>query len=220
MPKPLCTYQFLGSMAREEINRLAPDCLIIPCIHYDNEQIVWDQEGEGVGRVPWRCGYILPPDDVSTRALVPILDAAMARWQAHCDLGLTSRATYVVCREPHPVYRGSNSAILVMKAAENGGATDRCSTKHLGAVPQQDGERPDEVLGTHKDVPGLNSIGARRENSLSPARSSLGWACRILHNLLVRLKQAEVARKVFRTPILVVVPHGIELGINDIIVAD
>jgi len=35
MPKPLCTYQFLGSMAREEINRLAPDCLIIPCIHYD-----------------------------------------------------------------------------------------------------------------------------------------------------------------------------------------
>jgi hypothetical protein len=93
MPKPLCTYRFLESLAREEINRLMPDCLIIPCIHHDDEQIVWDQEREGVGRVPWRCGYILPPGDASTRALVLILDAVMARWQARCDLGLTSQVT-------------------------------------------------------------------------------------------------------------------------------
>jgi hypothetical protein len=92
MPKPLCTYRFLKSLAREEINRLVPECLIIPCIHHD-EQIVWDQEREGVGRVPWRCGYILPPGDPSTRALLPILDAAMARWQARCDLGLSSQVT-------------------------------------------------------------------------------------------------------------------------------
>jgi hypothetical protein len=93
MPKPLCTYRFLESLAREEINRLVPDCLIIPCIHHDDEQIVWDQEREGVGRVPWRCGYILLPGDASTGPLMPILDAAMARWQARCDLRLTSQAT-------------------------------------------------------------------------------------------------------------------------------
>ena len=94
MRKPLCTYRFLESLAREEINRLVPDCLIIPCIHHDDEQIVWDQESEGVGRVAWRCGYILPPGGgASTRVLMPILDAAMARWQARCDLGLTSQVT-------------------------------------------------------------------------------------------------------------------------------
>ena len=81
----------LSAMAAELVRRQVT--VIVAMNHHDNEQIVWDQEREGVGRVPWRCGYILPPDDASTRALVPILDAAMARWQAHCDLGLTSHAT-------------------------------------------------------------------------------------------------------------------------------
>jgi hypothetical protein len=90
MPKLLSPWWRLQAKAQAEVARLAPDCWIIPCVEHDDDRVVWDDECEGLGRVSWRCRYILPPTDKTVRALVPILNDAMARWQACYDLCLTS----------------------------------------------------------------------------------------------------------------------------------
>jgi hypothetical protein len=87
--KPVKPLWFLQGLVDMEAARLASDCLITPRIQYCDEQIAWDQECEGVGRTPWSWGYFLSPDSPSAKALVPILNAATARWQDKYDLGLT-----------------------------------------------------------------------------------------------------------------------------------
>jgi hypothetical protein len=72
-----------------EVARIAPDRAIVPRVQHDDDQIIWDQACESIGRVPWKCGYILPQDDPSARAIVPIFNAAIVPWQTRYDLGLT-----------------------------------------------------------------------------------------------------------------------------------
>ena len=90
MPKPkqLCPWWRLQVIAEAEVARLAPYSLIIPCVQHNDDEIVWDDECEGVGRVPWRCHYLVPPGNPE-RALVSILNRAMAPWQSRYDLGVT-----------------------------------------------------------------------------------------------------------------------------------
>ena len=57
-------------------------------MHHCDDEVAWDDECD-VGRVQWRCGFILPRDDATALALVPILRDAMARLQGRHDLGLT-----------------------------------------------------------------------------------------------------------------------------------
>jgi hypothetical protein len=56
---------------------------------YDDEKIQRHEDCPGVGRVRWYVRYVLPAADSSARALKPILDAAMVRWQQRYDLGVT-----------------------------------------------------------------------------------------------------------------------------------
>src|SRR5262249_49401559 len=88
MPKPLQARWFLQRLADSEVERIAPDSQIIPIIQYDDAEIEWDTNC-GVGRVGWRCGYLLPPDNPSALALVPMLKATMAPLQHRYDLGVT-----------------------------------------------------------------------------------------------------------------------------------
>lgn len=89
MPKPLCPWWRLQAIAEAEVERLAAHCRIVPCVEHDDDEVVWGDECKGVGRVAWRCGYILPSDDLTARTLVPRLNEAMRPWQARYDLGLT-----------------------------------------------------------------------------------------------------------------------------------
>jgi hypothetical protein len=89
MPKPIKPQWFLQQLVEMEVARLAPDWPITPVVQYDETEILWDEECEGVGRVQWFCGYLLPPDNPSARAFVSSFNAAMARWRAKYDLGLT-----------------------------------------------------------------------------------------------------------------------------------
>ena len=89
MPKPIRAHWFLQALANNAVSHIAPDIAIIPVVEHDDEQIVWGEECEDVGRVAWHCGYILPSDDPALRALLPIFNTAMAPWQERYDLGLT-----------------------------------------------------------------------------------------------------------------------------------
>jgi len=89
MLKKLCPEWRLQQLADAEVARLAPHRRIIACVQHFSDEVTWDEECEDLGRAPWFCGYILPPDDPSARELVPILNRMMARWQARYDLGLT-----------------------------------------------------------------------------------------------------------------------------------
>jgi type I restriction-modification system DNA methylase subunit len=55
----------------------------------DDEKIQRHEDCPGVGRVRWYVRHVLPAADSSARALKPILDAAMVRWQQRYDLGVT-----------------------------------------------------------------------------------------------------------------------------------
>lgn len=88
MQKPLCPWWQLQAIADAEVARLAPDSSIVPCVQHNDDEIVWDDECEGLGRASWRCDYFVPPGDPA-RTLVPILNSAIAPWQARYDLGLT-----------------------------------------------------------------------------------------------------------------------------------
>jgi hypothetical protein len=72
-----------------EVRRLAPDAAVTPVVMYDDEKIQRHEDCPGVGRVRWYVRYVLPAADSSARALKPILDAAMVRWQQRYDLGVT-----------------------------------------------------------------------------------------------------------------------------------
>jgi len=96
MPKPLFAEWHLQAIANAEVARLAPECRIIPCVQPETDQIVWDDQCKGVGRATWYCGYILPPDDPSARALVPTLDATRAKWQERYDLDTPAMVRLVV----------------------------------------------------------------------------------------------------------------------------
>ncbi len=91
MSKPLRPHWRIQVLADAEVVRLAPDRRIVPSVWNDDEEIVWDADCEGVGRAPWYCWFFLPKDDPTAAPLVPILNAAMARWQAKYDLGVTRR---------------------------------------------------------------------------------------------------------------------------------
>jgi hypothetical protein len=90
MPKPLRPHWFLQDKVDQEVARVAPHLPITPVVQNDDEQIIWDEECDGLGRVSWTCGYFIPPDHPA-RALVPMLDAAVAPLQKLYDLGLTCR---------------------------------------------------------------------------------------------------------------------------------
>jgi hypothetical protein len=87
--KRMCPRWELQSLADAEVSRLAPGASIVAVVHHRDDEIVWDAECEGVGRVPWSVGYFVLPDDHATRALIPMLNAAMTRWQNLFDLGVT-----------------------------------------------------------------------------------------------------------------------------------
>ncbi len=90
MLKKFRPHWFLHTVAKMEVERLAPGSGIIACIQYDDSEIVWDDECIGLGTVAWHCGYLLPDNDVKTRELLPMLKNAMIPWQSRYDLGLTS----------------------------------------------------------------------------------------------------------------------------------
>jgi hypothetical protein len=89
MSKVLGKDWFLQAAIDTEVKRLAPGLAITIVVQHNTDQIVWDEECEGLGRVPWYPGYLLPPDDPSVRALVPIFNAAIAPLQQRFDLGVT-----------------------------------------------------------------------------------------------------------------------------------
>jgi hypothetical protein len=79
----------LQEIADAEVERVAPGRRIIACVQHFSDSVSWDEDCEEVGRAPWFCGYILPPDDPSAREVISILNRVMAPWQARYDLGLT-----------------------------------------------------------------------------------------------------------------------------------
>jgi hypothetical protein len=90
MQKHLRALWELQAIADVETCRLAPNLPIVPCIQWDDEAIVWDEECEGLGRVPWYCGFLVPVSHPA-RALLPKLNGTMAAWQARYELALTCR---------------------------------------------------------------------------------------------------------------------------------
>lgn len=90
MQKRLRAYWELQAIVQAEVNRLLPNGVIVPCIQWDDEAIIWDEECKGVGRVDWRCNYFVPAGHPE-RAFLPMLNAAMAAWQKRYDLALTCR---------------------------------------------------------------------------------------------------------------------------------
>jgi hypothetical protein len=88
MQKPLRPHWLLQAQINEKVEALAPGLPIVPIVQNDDDQIVWDEECKGVGRSPWTVGYFIPLGHPA-RALVPILDAAIAPLQARFDLGVT-----------------------------------------------------------------------------------------------------------------------------------
>jgi hypothetical protein len=89
MSKPMQPRWFLQAIANEEVCRLAPDAPIAPIVREVHDEIVWDEECDGLGRAPWRVDYFVMPGDPA-RALIPMLTAAMAPWRAKFDLGIVS----------------------------------------------------------------------------------------------------------------------------------
>jgi len=89
MPKPLCTHWFLQQIADRVVAEMAPGFIIVPVVQHHDEEIVWDEDCKGVGRVPWFCGYFISPEDGAARALVTRLNAALAPYQALYDLGVS-----------------------------------------------------------------------------------------------------------------------------------
>ena len=94
---PLVKCQLLASAfyeaLRHELRQAdAPDAAVTPVVMYDDEKIQRHEDCPGVGRVRWYVRYVLPAADSSARALKPILDAAMVRWQQRYDLGVNCEA--------------------------------------------------------------------------------------------------------------------------------
>jgi hypothetical protein len=87
-PKVRRPHWFLQQLVSAEVERLAPGLPIVPVVQAYEEQIVWDQECEGIGRAPWFCGYFIPLDHPA-RALKPVLDAAIVPLQTRYDLGVS-----------------------------------------------------------------------------------------------------------------------------------
>ena len=90
--KQIQPYWYLQQLVDAEVRRLAPDAAVTPVVMYDDEKIQRHEDCPGVGRVRWYVRYVLPAADSSARALKPILDAAMVRWQQRYDLGVTCEA--------------------------------------------------------------------------------------------------------------------------------
>jgi hypothetical protein len=89
MPKPICTHWFLQKIADMVVQDVAPGLPIIAVVKHDDDKIIWDDECKGLGRAPWYCGYFISPEHEYARALVPQLNAEIARYQKLYDLGLT-----------------------------------------------------------------------------------------------------------------------------------
>lgn len=89
MQKPLFPWWRLQAIVNAEVQRIAPNSRIIASVQHIDDAIAWDDECEGLGRVPWFCDYIVLSDDPASRAIIPTLNAAMAHWQSHYDLGVT-----------------------------------------------------------------------------------------------------------------------------------
>jgi hypothetical protein len=85
--KPIKPYWFLQQLVDASVGHLARDCQVTPVVMYDDDQIEWDRERDGIGRVRWYVSYIWPNE--STRELKPIFDAAVSPWRRRYDLGLT-----------------------------------------------------------------------------------------------------------------------------------
>jgi hypothetical protein len=88
MQKPLVPQWLLQAQVNEQVKALAPDLPIVPVVRIDSDQIVRDEECDDLCRGPWIVGYFIPPDHPA-RALVPMLNAAIAPLQALFDLGVT-----------------------------------------------------------------------------------------------------------------------------------
>ncbi|MFN3657145.1 MAG: hypothetical protein ACK4UO_07815 [Pseudolabrys sp.] len=89
MEKPILPHWRLQQIVRFEVERLAPNLPIVPVVMHDDKQIAWDEECPGLGHAPWKCKYFIPPGNAA-RAIVHLLNEAIAQWQARYDLGVTS----------------------------------------------------------------------------------------------------------------------------------
>jgi hypothetical protein len=111
MQKRLRALWELQAIANAEIGKLAPDLPIVPFIQWDDEAIVWDEECQGLGRVPWRCCFFVPVGHPA-RILLPKLNGMMAAWQARYELALTCRLSGGDAKhDPNPHYELTNEWI-------------------------------------------------------------------------------------------------------------
>jgi hypothetical protein len=88
MSKSIEAHWFLQHVVDEIVRRLAPGLSIAPIVRFRQDQISWDEECRGVGRVAWRVDFFTAPEDQPARALIPALVSAMAPYQAIYDLGV------------------------------------------------------------------------------------------------------------------------------------
>jgi hypothetical protein len=73
----------------EIIGRLARDFHIVPVVQYRDEEISWDQECRGFGRVQWDVAYIVPLGDRTASDLIPSFNIEIDRLRDRFDLGVT-----------------------------------------------------------------------------------------------------------------------------------
>jgi hypothetical protein len=76
-------------MIDELINRLAPGFRGVAVVEYNGEEIAWDEECRGFGRVQWYVCYLASPRDRVAQELMSWFKEEFDRLRSLYDLGVT-----------------------------------------------------------------------------------------------------------------------------------
>jgi hypothetical protein len=89
MQKPIRPRWILQALVDAERERIAPGQPIAVTVSPVDEKIERIEDCPGVGYAPWRCTYVVPPDEAHALSLVPVIDEAVGRWREMLFVGVT-----------------------------------------------------------------------------------------------------------------------------------
>ena len=84
--KPLWQIQEMLALT---VATLAPGSGLIPAVEYEDSEVRWDEECQGLGRAVWTYGFIVP-NGMPPNSVMAKLHASYAKLQARFDIGLTA----------------------------------------------------------------------------------------------------------------------------------